>query len=169
MQVTGETVVLDGVVYSDADTTRAIEKAKLRMPNVKSLLRVRQVDDRDGLAICGSGPGRRLLLSARTFSTTTSCSVRAFRPRTRDGPALDLVATATYKINAALTAANFKSIYQEHISGASGQEVAFKQGRTIYAAGCPPVPYGVIIKVKPTLQGRDGILTDVSVEVSTAH
>jgi type II secretory pathway component GspD/PulD (secretin) len=46
--------------------------------------------------------------------------------------------------------------------------VAFKEGRTIYAAGLPVVPYGVIIKVKPTLQGRDGIMSDLTIEVSTA-
>jgi type II secretory pathway component GspD/PulD (secretin) len=79
-----------------------------------------------------------------------------------------LGATATYKLDAALTAANGRTVYQEHISGASGQEVAFKQGGTIYAPGLPPVPYGVIIKVKPTLLGDGGILSDVSVEVSTA-
>lgn len=31
-----------------------------------------------------------------------------------------------------------------------------------------PIPYGVIIKVKPTLQGTNAIMTDVNVEVSTA-
>jgi type II secretory pathway component GspD/PulD (secretin) len=30
------------------------------------------------------------------------------------------------------------------------------------------VPYGVIIKVKPTLMGKDGVMADLSVEVSTA-
>jgi type II secretory pathway component GspD/PulD (secretin) len=59
-------------------------------------------------------------------------------------------------------------VYQEHISGASGQEVTFKQGGTIYAPGLPAVPYGVIIRVKPTLLGNGGIISDVQVEVSTA-
>jgi Flp pilus assembly secretin CpaC len=83
-------------------------------------------------------------------------------------PGLGLVATATYKVNVALTTANCKSIYQEQISGASGQEVAFKQGGTLYVPGLPAVPYGVIIRVKPTLQGKDEILTDVTVSISTA-
>jgi Flp pilus assembly secretin CpaC len=83
-------------------------------------------------------------------------------------PGLSLGATATYKINIALLAANSRSVYQEHISGASGQEVDFKQGGTVYVPSIAPVPFGVIVKVKPTLLGDGEILSDVSVEVSTA-
>jgi hypothetical protein len=74
--------------------------------------------------------------------------------RTPDGPASVWSPPPLTPINAALTTANCKSIYQEHISGASGQEVAFKQGGTLYVPGIPAVPYGVIIKVKPTLAGQ---------------
>jgi Flp pilus assembly secretin CpaC len=167
VQVTGDAVVLDGVVNSDADMTRSIEKAKLRMPNVKSLLRVRQAMietdlqfvevDRDA----GSSFGQNLFDNNITLNPTFSAA-------NTGKPGLGLVATATYKISAALTTGNSKCIYQEHMSGASGQEVAFKQGGTLYVPGIPAVPYGVIIRVKPTLQSRDGILSDVSVEISTA-
>jgi Flp pilus assembly secretin CpaC len=145
---------------------QAVETAKLRALNVKSLLRVQEVMietdlqfvevDQDNL----SSLGENLFDNNVVLSPVASVGVGR--------PSLNLAATATYKINTALTAANCKSIYQEHISGASGQEVAFKQGRTIYAAGLPAVPYGVIIKVKPTVQGRDGVMSDLSVEVSTA-
>jgi Flp pilus assembly secretin CpaC len=167
VQVTGDTVVLDGVVSSDADTNRCIEKAKLRMPNVKSLLRVQQVMmetdmqfvqvDRD----TGSSFGQNLFDNMITINPSFSAA-------NTGRPGLGLVATATYKVNVALTTANCKSIYQEQISGASGQEVAFKQGGTLYVPGLPAVPYGVIIRVKPTLQGKDEILTDVTVSISTA-
>jgi Flp pilus assembly secretin CpaC len=166
VQIVGDTVILDGVVFSPGDLAQAVETAKLRALNVKSLLRVQEVMietdlqfvevDQDNL----SSLGENLFDNNVVLSPVASVGVGR--------PSLNLAATATYKINTALTAANCKSIYQEHISGASGQEVAFKQGRTIYAAGLPAVPYGVIIKVKPTVQGRDGVMSDLSVEVSTA-
>lgn len=167
VQITGDIVVLDGVVDRDADTNRAIETAKLRMPNVKSLLQVPQAMIETDLQFVevnretGSSFGENLFDNNIVLSP-------AYSVANTGRPGLNLSATATYKINTALMAGNFKSIYKEHVSGASGQEVVFKQGRTIYAAGLPVVPYGVIIKVKPTLQGRDGIQTDLSVEVSTA-
>jgi pilus assembly protein CpaC len=167
VQVTGDNAILDGLVNSDADATRCVEKVKLRLPNVKSLLRVQQAMietdlqfvevDRDS----GSSFGENLFDNNITIAPSLSAA-------NTGRPGLGLTATASYKINAALTSANCKSVYQEHISGASGQEVAFKQGGTLYVPGLPPVPYGVIIKVKPTLLGDNGILSDVTVEISTA-
>jgi Flp pilus assembly secretin CpaC len=166
VQLAGDAVILDGVVFGAADLAQAVETAKLRAPNVKSLLRVQEVMIETDLQFvevdqeAGSSFGQNLFDNNIVLSPTASVGVGR--------PSLNLAATATYRINAALTAANCKSIYKEHISGASGQEVTFKQGRTIYAAGLGPVPYGVIIKVKPTLLGKDGIVSDLSVEVSTA-
>jgi len=166
VQLTGDTAILDGVVYSAADLAQAIDTAKMRALNVKSLIRVQEVMietdlqfvevDQDAI----SSIGENLFDNNIVLSPVASVGVGR--------PSLNLCATATYRINAALTAANCKSIYEEHISGASGQEVAFKQGRTIYVAGLPAVPYGVIIKVKPTLQGKDGVMADLTMEVSTA-
>jgi len=167
VQVTGDTLVLDGVVNSDADMMRSIEKAKLHMANVKSLLRVQQSMIETDLQFVevdrdtGASFGQNLFDNNITLNPTFSAG-NAGRP------GLGLVAAATYKVNTALTTGNCKSIYREHISGASGQEVDFKQGGTLYVPGLPAVPYGVIIKVKPALQGKDGILSDIAVEISTA-
>jgi Flp pilus assembly secretin CpaC len=166
VQIVGDTVILDGVVYGAADLAQAIEAAKLRAINVKSLVRVQEVMIETDLQFVevdrgtGSSFGQNLFDNNITLSPTAAIGVGR--------PSLNLAASATYKINTVLSALNCKSIYQEHISGASGQEVAFKQGRTIYVPGLAPVPYGVIIKVKPTLLGKDGVMADLSVEVSTA-
>lgn len=168
VQVTGDAIVLDGVVNSDADAIRAMEKAKLHMANVKSLLRVQQAMIETDLQFVevnkehGSSFGQNLFDNNITLNPTFSAGAAGGRP------GLGLMASATYKVNTVLSAGNCKSIYREHISGASGQEVAFKQGGTLYVPGLPPVPYGVIIKVKPCLQGKDAILSDVVVEISTA-
>jgi Flp pilus assembly secretin CpaC len=167
VQVTGDAVILDGVVCSDADMTRCVEKAKLRMPNVKSLMRVRQVMMETDLQFVELDRSSGSSLGQNLFDNNITVTP-SFSAANTGRPGLGMVATATYTVNAALTTANCKSVYQEQISGASGQEVAFKQGGTLYVPGLPAVPYGVIIKVKPTLQGKDEILSDVSVEISTA-
>jgi pilus assembly protein CpaC len=167
VEANGENVVLQGVVSNDGELTNAIETAKLRTPNVKCLLRVREEMIETDLQFVevdrqsGSAFGENLFNNNIVFTPSFSAANRGL-------PGLSLGATATYKLNTALTAANGRTVYQEHVSGASGQEVAFKQGGTIYAPGIPPVPYGVIIRVKPTLLGNGGILSDVSVEISTA-
>lgn len=167
VQVAGDTAVLEGMVENDAEATNIVEKVKLRLPNVRSLLRVQQAMIETDLQFVevdkdsGSSFGQNLFDNNITIAPTFSAA-------NTGRPGLGLTATASYRINAALTAANCKSVYQEHISGASGQEVAFKQGGTLYVPGLPPVPYGVIIKVRPTLLGGEGILSDVTVEISTA-
>jgi Flp pilus assembly secretin CpaC len=166
VQLAGDTAILDGVVYSAADAAQAAETAKLRALNVKSLIRVQEVMIETDVQFVEVDQGTISSLGQNLFDNNIVLSPVASVGVGR--PSLNLCATATYTINAALTAANCKSIYQEHISGASGQEVAFKQGRTVYVGGLPPVPYGVIIKVKPTLMGKDGVMADLSVEVSTA-
>ncbi len=167
VEVTGDTVVLDGVVSTDADTNRAVETAKLRSPNVKSMLRVQEVMIETDLQFVevdsetGSSIGQNLFNNNIILTPS-------FAAANNGRPGLNLGATATYKINTTLTAENSKCIYRENISGASGLEVAFKQGGTVYVPSVAPVPFGVIVKVKPTLLGNGGILSDVSVEVSTA-
>jgi Flp pilus assembly secretin CpaC len=166
VQIAGDAVVLDGVVFSAGDMAQAVETAKLRAPNVKSLLRLQEVMIETDLQFVEVDQDAMSSLGENLFDNNI-----ILQPVASVGvgkPCLNLAATATYRVNTALTDAHCKSVYQEHISGASGQEVAFKEGRTIYAAGLPVVPYGVIIKVKPTLQGKDGVMSDLTVEVSTA-
>jgi Flp pilus assembly secretin CpaC len=178
VQVTGETVVLDGVVYSELDMQRAIKKAELRGFKVTPLLKVQQVMIETDLQFVevdrdkGSSFGQNLF-DGKTISLNPSYSGTGFGSR----PSLSLSAqTSTpYTINAALTGDSAKSIYQDHLTGVSGEEKSSKLGGTIYVpvagnvgGSLVPIPYGVIIKVKATMQGKDRILTTVEVEVSTA-
>jgi Flp pilus assembly secretin CpaC len=167
VEVNGDVVVLQGIVASDGELTNAVETAKLRTPNVKSFLRVQEVMIETDLQFVqvdqetGSSVGQNLF-DNNVILTPSFAAANSGRP------GLNLGATATYKINTVLNASNCKIVYQEHISGASGQEVDFKQGGTLYVPPLAPVPYGVIVKIKPTLLGNGGILSDVTVEVSTA-
>jgi Flp pilus assembly secretin CpaC len=167
VEIAGDTVALNGIVSSDADAVRCVDMAKLRAPNVKSMLRVQQVMIETDMQFVevdhdfNSSFGQNILDKSIVLQPSLSVA-------NTGRPGLNLGATATYTVNSALTAANCKSIYQEHVSGASGQEVDFKQGGTVYVPSIAPVPFGVIVKVKPALLGNGQILSDVSVEVSTA-
>jgi len=164
-------VILDGVTYSDADMQRAIEKARLRMPNVKSLLRVQQLMIETDLQFVEVDRENDSSFGNNILNNTSLSG--AFSAANSGKPSLSMGAATTGTINAQLTVQNSKTIYQDHLTGASGQEVSFKKGDTSYfsipgnvGGSLVPVSYGVIIKVKPTMVGRDRIMTEVSVEVS---
>ena len=167
VEVSGDVVALQGIVASDGELTNAVETAKLRTPNVKCFLRVQEVMIETDLQFVqvdkdtGSSVGQNLFDNNVILTPS-------FAAANNGRPGLNLGATATYKINTVLNEGNCQIMYQEHVSGASGQEVNFKQGGTLYVPPNAPVPYGVIVKIKPTLLGNGGILCDVTVEVSTA-
>ncbi len=167
VEVNGDVVVLQGIVASEGELTNAVETAKLRTPNVKCFLHVQEVMIETDLQFVqvdketGSSVGQNLFDNNVILTPS-------FAAANNGRPGLNLGATATYKINTVLNQANCQVMYQEHVSGASGQEVDFKQGGTLYVPPNAPVPYGVIVKIKPTLLGNGGIICDVTVEVSTA-
>jgi Flp pilus assembly secretin CpaC len=167
VEVNGDVVVLQGIVASEGDLTNAVETAKLRTPNVKCFLHVQEAMIETDLQFVqvdketGSSIGQNLF-DNNVILTPSFAAANSGRP------GLNLGATATYKINTVLNQGNCQIMYQEHVSGASGQEVNFKQGGTLYVPPNAPVPYGIIVKIKPTLLGNGGILSDVTVEVSTA-
>ena len=84
-------------------------------------------------------------------------------------------ATANAQIKADLGNGTAKVVAQPHISTKSGEEGDFQDGFTSYyqqpgQVGGPSslvsVPYGVILKVKPTLVGQNRIMNQVSLNVS---
>ena len=83
--------------------------------------------------------------------------------------------TAHAQITADLGNGSAKVVAQPHISTKSGEEGDFQDGFTSYyqepgQVGGPStlssVNYGVIVKVKPTLEGKNRIMNDVSLNVS---
>jgi len=84
-------------------------------------------------------------------------------------------ASAQAYITADLGDGSAKIVAQPHISTKSGEEGSFQDGFTSYyqepgQVGGPSslvsVQYGVIVKVKPTLQGQKRVLNQVSLNVS---
>jgi pilus assembly protein CpaC len=175
VRVSEDTAVLEGVVYSDADLARAGEMAKLRVPIVKNLLRVQEVmietdvhfvqvdkssaSDIGYNVLKGASIGGSFDLKGGTATpTVNSFSVNA---------------SLTAKINALVGAGTAKILAQPHLSTKSGGEGTFHSGGATYfavsgvnAGSLEKIEYGIILKVKPTLQGRDRIMNEVTIEVS---
>ncbi|HEY3857381.1 MAG TPA: hypothetical protein VGO67_23595 [Verrucomicrobiae bacterium] len=167
VEVNGDVVVLQGIVASEGDLTNAVETAKLRTPNVKCFLHVQEAMIETDLQFVQVDKATGSSVGQNLFDNNVILTP-SFAAANNGRPGLNLGAMATYKINTVLNQDNCQVMYQEHVSGASGQEVNFKQGGTLYVPPNAPVPYGVIVKIKPTLLGNGGIICDVTVEVSTA-
>jgi pilus assembly protein CpaC len=82
-------------------------------------------------------------------------------------------ATASAQVKALLGNGTGKIAAQPHISTKSGESGEFHSGGTKYfsvvgniGGSLQSVDYGVMLKVKPTMQGRDQVLNEVTVEVS---
>ena len=177
-RVMGDTVILEGVVYSKADATRAEEVAKLRMPNVKNLLQVQDVmieTDVQFIEISGDKSkdmGFNVLDSLGVSMGGTGTGGTGFGGKIP--VSFGVSATAAAKIKALLGNGTGKIVATPHISTKSGEEGHFQSGGTKYfsvqgslgAGNLQSVDYGVILTVKPMLEGRDRIQNKVTIEVS---
>ena len=174
--VSGDQVILEGITYSEAELERALEIAKLRSPNVKSLLKVQEVMiETDVEFVQVSSDGSKDMGFNVLDSLGASIGGSADRS---SGSKLSwssgISASAQIKIKALLGSGAGKIVAKPHLSTKSGDVGLFQSGGTKYfavpSANGPStlqsVDYGVILKVKPVLQGKDRIQNVVSIEVS---
>ena len=173
VHVMGDTVVLEGIVYSQTDADRAVQMAQLRVPNVKNLLRVQDVmieTDVQFVQVSGDKSkdmGYNVLDSLGVSMGGAASGGTGFGGKIPVN--FGVSATASAKIKAMLGNGTGKIVAQPHISTKSGEAGSFQSGGTKYftvqgsmgAANLQSVDYGVILKVKPILQGRDRILNEV--------
>src|SRR4051812_9512285 len=170
-----DTVVLEGTLFSEADVLRAVQLAKLRMPNVVNLLRVQnlmietdvqfiQVNYNDTSDI-----GHNILDSLSIGATGGIQGGGTGVPKLSYG----VNASATAAIKALLGSGNGKVLAQPHLSTESGGEGRFQSGGEIFfsvsgnvGGTLEKVNFGVILTVKPTMQGQDRVVNEVTVEVS---
>ena len=174
-RVVGDTVILEGVVYSQADLKRAEEIARLKMPNVKNLLQIQDIMVETDVQFIevnithGKNTGFNLL-------DTLGASMSGAGSSTGGGLPINfgVVAGAGAGIlNLHWQDATGKIVASPHLSTKSGEVGEFQSGGTTYfqisgnvGGSLQSVDYGVILKVKPTIQGRDHIQNEVSIEVS---
>jgi len=175
VRVAEDTAILEGVVYSEADLARASEVARLRVPVVKNLLRVQDVMIETDVHFVqidkssASDIGYNILKDAGVSASfnreggTGKPTVNSF----------SVNASLSARINALVGSGNAKILAQPHLSTKSGGEGSFHSGGATYfavsgvnAGSLEKIEYGIILKVKPTLQGRDRIMNEVTIEVS---
>jgi Flp pilus assembly secretin CpaC len=176
-RVMEDTVVLEGVVYSEADKARAEEMAKLRMPSVKNLLTVQDVMIETDVQFItldltkGKNMGMNVL---DTLSLNAGGSGSSVSGGFNNLP-ISFGVSGNARFVADLLNSNGKTVDSPHLSTKNGETGSFQSGGTAYlnAPGAQgvgnliQVDYGVILKVKPTLEGRDRVKNEVTIEVST--
>jgi pilus assembly protein CpaC len=175
VKVMEDTAILDGTVFSEADKARAEELAKQRVPKVTSFLKVQEVmieTDVEFVQVNTDNStdfGHNVL---KTLEVTAGSDLSGTRG-SKLGVGYGVSATAKARINALIGNGNGKVIAQPHLSTKSGGEGSFQSGGVTYfsvagnvGGNLERVEYGVILKVKPTLQGRERIVNEVTVEVS---
>jgi pilus assembly protein CpaC len=174
-KVMKDTVILEGVLYSEADVARALQLAKLRMPNVVNLLRVQSVmveTDVQFVQVTYDNTGEfghNVLDSLQISGTAGLQGGRTGIPSLNYG----INASGSAALKALVGSGTAKVLAQPHLSTESGGEGRFQSGGEIFfsVAGnvggtLEKVNFGVILTVKPSMQGQDSILNEVSVEVS---
>ena len=176
-RVMGDTVILEGVVFSESAGARAVEVAKLRMPNVKSLLRVQDVMIETDVQFVQVSGNKNSNIGSNVLDSLTVGLTGSGSGGPSAGGAFPMTygvsGSATARIQAIVGDGLGKITAQPHISTKSGEVGTFQSGGTKYfsvagnvGGSLQSVDYGVILKVKPTMQGRDQVLNEVTVEVS---
>jgi pilus assembly protein CpaC len=175
VRVSEDTAILEGVVYSEADLARAGEMARLRVPVVKNLLRVQDVMIETDVHFVQLD---KASASDIGFNVLKNASVGAkFDLQGGSGKptvnSFSVNASLSARINALVGNGSAKILAQPHLSTKSGGEGTFHSGGATYfavsgvnAGSLEKIEYGIILKVKPTLQGRDRIMNEVTIEVS---
>jgi Flp pilus assembly secretin CpaC len=177
-KVMNDTVILEGVVYSLADKNRAEQIAALKMPNVKSMLTVQDVmieTDVQFVEVSGD-KGKDMgfnVLDSFDAQLNATAGPGGTGARGRIPVTFGASASAEARLKALINSSTAKIVDSPHLSTKSGETGSFQSGGTKYfqvsgttSGDLKSVDYGVIVKVKPTLQGRDRVLNEVSIEVS---
>ena len=176
-RVVEDTVILEGVVFSANDKARAEDMAKLRMPSVRNLLTVQDVMIETDVQFIsldltkGKNMGMNVL---DTLQATAGANGSSVNGGFRNLP-VTFGLSGSAKFVADLLNSNGKTVDSPHLSTKNGEVGSFQSGGTAYvnAPGAQGVgnlitiDYGVILKVKPTLQGHDRVQNEVTIEVST--
>jgi Flp pilus assembly secretin CpaC len=171
-----DTVILEGVVYSKGDADRAVQLAQGRNPKILNLLAVQQVlieTDAQYIQVDtedGSNFGHNVLDSLDIQARGGLGGGNTGKPTLSYG----VTASANAKIKALLSSGHGKILNEQNVTVNSGEEGQTQVGGTSYitvagnvGGSVEKIPFGVMLKVKPVLEGKDQVLLNVSVEVSS--
>jgi len=172
--VVADTVILEGTVYSQADLKRAEELARLRMPNVKNLITLQDVMIETDVQFISLDLDKGKNMGMNVLDTLSLGASAKGGTGNRGRLPVSFGIAGNAKFVADLLNGNGKTVASPHLSTKNGETGSFQSGGTAYlnAPGAQgvgnlvAVDYGVILKVKPTLQGHDRVQNEVTIEVS---
>ena len=174
-RVVRDTVVLEGVLYSQEDVQRAAKLAQLRMPTVVNLLRVQNVMIETDVQFIQVTYDNTRNFGHNVLDSLQIGGTAGFQGGGRGVPTLNygVNASATAALKALVGRGDGKVLTQAHLSTESGGEGRFQSGGELLfqvsgnvGGTLERVNFGVILTVKPVLQGKDQIVNDVTIEVS---
>ena len=174
VRVEGDTAVLQGEVYSEAEMARTLQVAQLKVPQVRNLLRLQDVVIETDVEFVqvnvdkNSDYGRNLLEglsgTANFGGTGPSTGLKQ----------LVYTAQASASVHAVIGHNNSRMVARSNVSSKNGTEGSALVGGELgikisgnVGGSLEKVPYGVSLKVKPVLQGRDNVQSSVTIELST--
>lgn len=175
VRVAGETATLEGVVYDENDAKRATEVAKLRVSTVVNLIALEEVMieiDVHFVEVTVSDSENIGFNVLKTLGVDIGAGVEG-GTGAQDVFNYNVGLNASARLNLLLGKGNGRVVAKPHITTKSGGEGRFHNGGEVYfkvtgdtGGSLEKVEHGVILTVKPTLRGRDRIMTEVTIEVS---
>jgi Flp pilus assembly secretin CpaC len=175
VKMNDDTVYLEGEVISEAEKARAELVASGKKFPVKNFLTVAEVSietDVVFLDVSSEGSkefGQNLLSNLGVSSQGQASGSGIGKPSFGWG----VGANVNFKLNAALGNAKNLNKVQQFVTAKNGAEgyiqAGGEQGVAVtgnVGGSLEKVQYGVILKVKPTLQGRDRVVSDITLELS---
>jgi type II secretory pathway component GspD/PulD (secretin) len=152
--------------------------ARLKIPNVKNLLQVEDVMVETDVQFVEVDSDDSKDMGFNVLDSLGVTATGGLSGASGTGGKIPMnfgvSATASAQIKALLGNSSGKIVAQPHLTTKSGDVGNFQSGGTKYFAvpstvgpsTLQSVDYGVLLKVKPSLQGRDHILNEVTIEVS---
>jgi len=172
--VVADTVILEGVVYSQADMKRAEEMASLRIPKVQNLITLQDVMIETDVQFINLDLTKGKNMGMNVLDTLSLGASAGGGTGSGGRLPVSFGISGSAKFVADLLNSSGKTVASPHLSTKNGETGSFQSGGTAYlnAPGAQgvgnliAVDYGVILKVKPTLQGHDRVQNEVTIEVS---
>ncbi|MBI3869692.1 MAG: BON domain-containing protein [Verrucomicrobia bacterium] len=172
------TLILEGTVMSELEKRRAEERTKLYIPKVLNQIEVREANIESDLTFVqvngdrSSSYGNNVLKSLGVSGQTGVSGGGKGIPSITYGAS----ASAAARINALTGNGSAKQILKQDLTAKSGHEATFMQGGntsfqvTGQSGGdLKTVEYGLMLRIKPTLMGREEVETEVYIQVSAPN
>lgn len=176
VRIEKDTAVLTGSVYDPEDKAESSRIAGLYAIRVDNRIKIQEVmieTDVYFVQVNSSDAeqfGNNILRTLAVSAGGTATGGSGVSPTLGFSAGLSISA----RINAFVGAGKAKILAKPHLSTKSGETATFHDGGKIYVpitsenvADLKEIPFGVMLTVKPTLHGKDQVLNEVTIEIST--